>query len=92
MSKRKVTFAKLHQTAYAPGVGELRATFPSPDKSLDGLAMWVDEVGNLEVNFAFRGIKKTLLFTAANVQVMDLAPEPAQVPKVEVVKETKKNT
>jgi len=29
MAKRKVLFAKLHQTTYAPGVGELKATFPS---------------------------------------------------------------
>lgn len=83
MSKRKVLFAKLHQPAYAPGVGQLSATFPSADKTLTGLEMLLDSVGNLEMTFAYKGIKKNLFFTAANVQVMDLAPEPLAVVKPE---------
>jgi len=83
MSKRKVTFAKLHQPAYAPGVGQLSATFPSADKTLTSLDMSVDSVGNLEMTFLYKGIKKNLLFTAANVQVMDLAPEPLVIVKPE---------
>jgi len=51
--------------------------------------MEVDENGNLEISFAYRGINKTLLFTAANVQVMDLAPVVKPEPKAET-KELKK--
>ena len=75
MAKRKVTYIKLHQNSYAPGVGELRNTFPSSEKTLDNLEMFADQYGNVEVSFKYKGLKKNLLFTAPNIQVMDLALE-----------------
>jgi hypothetical protein len=86
MAKRIVTYARLHQNYYSPGVGEMKGTFPSTDKSLDNLVMETDERANLELTFTFRGLKKHILIPAANVAGMDLAPVVAPAPAVKVVK------
>jgi hypothetical protein len=70
---RKVTYARLQTNAYAPGVGELKNTFPPSDKTLNDLEMWLTAGENLEMTFSYRGVKKHLHVPAANVAMVDLA-------------------
>lgn len=82
MAKRKVIFAKLHQAPYTPGTGQMKDTFPNPDKTLEDLAMYAEDNGNLDVTFKYKGQKRHFIFTAANVQVMELEQTKAEGPKI----------
>jgi len=70
---KKVVYARLQTNAYAPGVGEMKNTFPPSDKTLNDLEMWLTENENLEIKFTYKGLKKYLHVPAANVAMLDLA-------------------
>lgn len=72
---RKVTYARLHQTAYIPGAGEVGNVFPPQSKTLENLEM-TSTIEGLTVTFQYRGARIEALIPSANVIIMTLAPEP----------------
>lgn len=83
---RRVSYARMHQNVFAPGVSDLGNVFPPPSKTLANLEMTVDLSG-LTAVFYWQGIKQELLIPSANIVIMKLLPEekPAQA-AVKVVK------
>lgn len=66
---RKITYVKLHQAAFLPGVGEINSTLPAPNKS-HKLDMFHTEEGVLlQIN------GKEALIPWPNVVIAALAPE-----------------
>lgn len=82
---RKITYARLHQNGYAPGVGELGNTFPPQSKTLEGLSMEV-AVEGLYMTFLYKGIRQELLVPLANIIMMTLAPEDTNKSAARIVK------
>lgn len=69
MKARKVTYAKLHGTAFVPGVGHLGDSLPPTTKSIP-LEMTATEEG---LNIKVKGVECMIPLT--NVQLMVFAPE-----------------
>jgi hypothetical protein len=83
---RKVTYVRLHESAYSPATGDLGVVLPSQTKTMDNLSMHVEEIG-LFLTFSFRGIRCEMLVPMANVKNMLLAPEDKPpTPAAKVVK------
>ncbi len=71
---RKVTYARFHQSVYAPGLGELGNVLPPHAKTLDGLTMNSTDHGLIAFCFS-KGVKHEFLIPSANIVLMALAPE-----------------
>lgn len=93
MTKRKVTYAKLHDSFFIPGasVGNMKDTLPPDNKTLPNFDMqYIEETGALLLSWDGVGVggkpvKKQYIIGAATVkcaQLEDLQPTPVATPVV----------
>ena len=86
MAKRRVAYAKLHDTdAFIPGVGGLGNTLPPTSKNLN-MTMWRENGGDLEFEILLGGRKIEGAIPAATVKVVTYVSEPT------IVKTSEKNS
>ena len=73
---RKVIYAKLHSSAFLPGIGHLGDTLPSQSKSFVGFDMVKTASDGIEVAITMAGNKKlSAVIPAGNVIIMQLEPD-----------------
>lgn len=74
MNKTVIHAALHNKVNHIPGIGDIGHTFPSQNKTLEGLEMSISNLGLL-LKYTYRGLEHTTLFPLAAVAIVSLANE-----------------